>query len=139
LSRASQFSVLKAILPGVLDDAARVVRAATDRDKGFALGQLSRAHAAAAWVATKSDRPVEAQVAAERAIATAREGDAPVLVAAAIRCLAEVHLREGRYSISRDLAVEAAGQIERRGLRSDADLAVRGGSYLSGDGRGARR
>jgi hypothetical protein len=131
LERATQYAALDVVLPGLLVEAKDVADRASDGTEEDAARLLSRAQALHAWLLIKRDLPDEAEMAATKALAAARDVDDATLAGAALRCLGEVHMRAGRYSTARDLSIEAAEFVKRSRFATSDSLAIMGAGYLS--------
>ena len=131
LERASQYAAVDAVLPGLVRDVEQAASEAPARCEATTGALLSRIYAVQAWVLIKQNLPTPAEAAASGALRAATAVDDTILVAAAMRCLAEVHMRAGRYGLACDLAVEAGELIARSGDSSEDGLAISGAAYLS--------
>jgi transcriptional regulator with XRE-family HTH domain len=103
---------------------------------------LADVYAVAGWVLIKADLPLTAWIAAHRAVRAAERAVDPVRVAAATRCLAEVHMRNGNHEKAAHTALLAAVALDGTATNpAEADLAnsVRGAALLSAAAASARR
>jgi hypothetical protein len=101
---------------------------------------LSDLYAVAAWTLIKADRPEAAWIAATRSVHAAAAADDCLRSAAATRCLAEVHMRAGRYADATRVAFLATAHLDAA-PRADRDVALclRGAAMLSAAAAAARR
>lgn len=100
---------------------------------------LSDVYAVVGWMLIKADDAGGAWIAAQRAIQAAEHADDVLRLAAATRCLAEVHMRAGNYQEATRTALLAAVQLESAapGDKRQA-LALRGAALLSAAAASAR-
>jgi hypothetical protein len=101
---------------------------------------LSDVYAVAGWTLIKADNPVGAWVAAQRAIRAAEDADDALRIAAATRCLAEVHMRAGNLEDATRTAFLAALHVETSTHSNETTaLSLRGAAVLSAAAAAARR
>lgn len=94
----------------------------------------------AAWTLIKADDPATAWVAAQRAIHLAERAGDRLRLAAATRCLAEVHMRDHRYEDATRTALLATVHLDTAHPDDrDAALCLRGAALLSAAAAAARR
>lgn len=129
--RSSQFSAVRATLPDLLARTAGILADGSDADRTPALALMSQLEAVSAWLHIKDDNCPEAHSAASRALDTARQAQDPILIAAALRCRGEVHMREGAHHLACDGAIEAVDSVDRAGVHGGNRLTMRGAGYLS--------
>ncbi|TCO62772.1 hypothetical protein EV192_102911 [Actinocrispum wychmicini] len=101
---------------------------------------LSDVYAVAAWSLIKADNSLGAWIAAQRAIQVAEQTDDVLRVAAATRCMSEVHMRAGNFAEATRTAFLATVQLD---TAHPADrktaLCLRGAALLSAASASARR
>lgn len=117
LSLGPRHDILEGQLPGLIG---RVEFEAMQRPRSQSLSALSDVYAVAAWTLIKADAPGAARVAADRALRAGEEADDLLRVAAATRCLAEVHMRAGDHGIATRTAVIAAVTLDATNFEPDA-------------------
>ncbi len=103
---------------------------------------LADVYAVAGWVLIKADLPLTAWIAAHRAVRAAERAHDPIRIAAATRCLAEVHMRNGNHEKAAHTALLATVALDTPPTDpAEADLAtsVRGAALLSAAAASARR
>ena len=145
VSLSSDYGALEQSLPTLIG----CVEAATmqhHREERAAHLALSDVYAVAGWTLIKADNPVGAWIAAQRAIQAAEEGGDVLRIAAATRCLAEVHMRAGNYEEATRTALLATVQLDSvpqeekltaTSLRGAALLTAAAASARRGDSREA--
>ncbi|MGH3915451.1 MAG: helix-turn-helix domain-containing protein [Pseudonocardiaceae bacterium] len=139
VSLSSDYGALEHSLPTLIG----CVEAATMQphgDERAAHLALSDVYAVAGWTLIKADSPIGAWIATERAIQAAEHAGDLLRVAAATRCLAEVHRRAENYPEATRTALLAAVQLE--GAAPDGRrtaLSFRGAALLSAAAASARR
>jgi len=92
VSLSSDYGALEEALPTLIG----CVEAATVQpggDERAAHVAVSDVYAVAGWTLIKADSPVGAWIAAQRAVQAAEQAGDVLRIAAATRCLAEVHMR----------------------------------------------
>jgi hypothetical protein len=141
MSLASNHSRLQAVLPRLIGRAERLLAEIRNDDtKQTALRLAADVYAVAGWTLIKGDDPMFAVVAAERSIGAARRADDSLRVSAATRCLAEAHMRDGRFDTASRIALNASLPVS---VMSDRDtpaaLNLRGAALLSAAAAAARR
>jgi transcriptional regulator with XRE-family HTH domain len=101
---------------------------------------LSDVYAVAGWSLIKADLAAVASSAAERAIQLAEQADDALRLAAATRCLAEVHMRAGDYANATRTALFAAAYLDaaQSGTDPAVVLCLRGAALLSASAAAAR-
>ncbi|MCE7009952.1 hypothetical protein LWC34_45175 [Kibdelosporangium philippinense] len=101
---------------------------------------LSDAYGVAAWSLIKADSPVAAWIAAERSIKAAEQADDVLRIAAATRCLSEVHMRASNFEEATRTAFLATVQLDTaKPAQRQTALSLRGAALLSGAAAAARR
>ena len=139
VSLSSDYGALEQSLPTLIG----CVEAATGQpggDERAAHVAVSDVYAIACWTLIKADNPVGAWIAAQRAAQAAEQVGDVLRIAAATRCLAEVHMRAKNLEESTRTAFLAAVQLER--APPDARLitvSFRGAAFLSAAAASARR
>ncbi len=145
VSLSSDYGALEQSLPTLIG----CVEAATMQHHGDGRAAhlaLSDVYAVAGWTLIKADSPVGAWIAAQRAIQAAEEGGDVLRIAAATRCLAEVHMRAGNFEEATRTALLATVQLDSvpqeerltaTSLRGAALLTAAAASARRGDSREA--
>ena len=139
VSLSSDYGALEEALPTLIG----CVEAATVQpggDERAAHVAVSDVYAVAGWTLIKADSPVGAWIAAQRAVQAAEQAGDVLRIAAATRCLAEVHMRAKNLEESTRTAFLAAVQLES--APPDARLitvSLRGAAFLSAAAASARR
>jgi len=139
VSLSSDYGALEEALPTLIG----CVEAATVQpggDERAAHVAVSDVYAVAGWTLIKADSPVGAWIAAQRAVQAAEQAGDVLRIAAATRCLAEVHMRAKNLEESTRTAFLAAVQLEN--APPDARLitvSLRGAAFLSAAAASARR
>jgi hypothetical protein len=139
VSLSSDYGALEQLLPTLIG----CVEAATVQpggDERAAQVAGSDVYAVAGWTLIKADSPVGAWIAAQRAVQAAEHVGDVLRIAAATRCLAEVHMRAKNLEESTRTALLAAVQLES--APPDARLiavSLRGAAFLSAAAASARR
>jgi hypothetical protein len=101
---------------------------------------LSDIYAVAAWSLIKADRSAAAWLAAQRAVQVAEQVDDVLRVAAATRCLSEVHMRARNFEEATRTAFLATVQLDAApSTDREAILCLRGAALLSAAAAAARR
>jgi len=136
LSLAAQHSAFAARFPAVLAVVAQAVRIGSASEQPVYLQHLSSLYAIAAWSLIKADDPATAWVASDRAVTAATAAGDSLRVAAASRCLAEVHMRSGRLELASRLAVATSDGVAGRSRTAER---IRGASLLTAAASEARR
>lgn len=102
--------------------------------------QLSDVYAVAGWTLIKADSPAAAWIAAQRAIQYAEYADDALRSAAAMRCLAEVHMRARSLHEASRTAFLAAACLDTVHVQGKATVqCLRGAALLSAVAASARR
>jgi hypothetical protein len=139
VSLSSDYGALEQSLPALIGHA----EAATmqpHRDERAAHLELSDVYAIAGWTLIKADSPVGAWIAAQRAIQAAEQVGDVLRLAAATRCLAEVHMRAHNLEEATRTALLAAVQAEGAPLENQlVAICLRGAALLSAAAASARR
>jgi hypothetical protein len=137
VSLTSDYAALERCLPTLIGQAeAATVR----RDVPAAYQALSDIYAVAGWTLIKADHPTGAWIAAQRAIQAAEHADDVYRLAAATRCLAEVHMRADNFREATRTAFLATVHLEgTTGGDRPTMLALRGAALLSAAAASARR
>lgn len=101
---------------------------------------MSDAYAIAGWTLIKADLPASAWIAASRAINAAERAQDALRVAAATRCLSEVHMRAGHYTEATRIGFLAAVHVDASPAGgTPAGMCLRGAALLSASAASARR
>lgn len=135
----SDFGALERSLPAAIGQVeVSAIRSAGDRRA--TQQALSDVYAVVGWTLIKADLPLGAWIAAQRAVDAAERADDALRVAAATRCLAEVHMRAGNLEEATRTAFLATVHLDRTnpGERPRA-LSIRGAALLSAAAASARR
>lgn len=144
-SLRSEFHELGLALPRLIGlGEALAAGAAARRDPRRALAMVSDTYALAGWTAIKAGRAGTALLAAERSLQAADEGADHLRMAAAERCLAEVHMSKGDYELAMDTAIRSTERLAAvpsehadlaTGLRAAALLTAAAAAGRGGDAR----
>lgn len=139
ISLTSDYGALEQSLPALIGQ----VEAGTLRpvgDERVAHQALSDVYAVAGWTLIKADMPTGAWIAAQRAIDAAERADDIPRLAAATRCLAEVHMRAGNLEAATRTAFLAAIHLDTTASEDrQRDAVIRGAALLSAAAASARR
>jgi hypothetical protein len=101
---------------------------------------LSDVYAVAAWSLIKADSTVAAWIAVQRSIEAAENAEDVFRVAAATRCLSEVHMRAGHFDDATRSAFLATIHLESaRNTGRRQGVTLRGAALLSGAAASARQ
>lgn len=139
VSLSSDYGALEQSLPALIGHAEMATMQPRGDERAARLA-LSDVYAVAGWTLIKADSPVGAWIAAERAIQAAEQAGDVLRLAAATRCLAEVHMRAGNFEEATRTAFLAAVQAE--GAPPENQLvatSLRGAALLSAAAAAARR
>jgi transcriptional regulator with XRE-family HTH domain len=139
LELTSDFGALERLLPAAIGQVeASAIRSAGDLRA--TQQALSDVYAVVGWTLIKADLPLGAWLAAQRAVDAAERADDVLRIAAATRCLAEVHMRAGNLAEATRTAFLATVHLDRTspGERPRA-LSIRGAALLSAAAASARR
>lgn len=138
-SLGADYDHLNGLLPDLLGRAEFEALHSRDRERAHAA--LADVYSVIGWVLIKADAPLIAWIAAERAVQAAEQAHDAIRVAAAMRCVAEVHMRNGNHEKATRTALVAALGLERRAGVRDTPLAVsvRGAALLSAAAASARQ
>jgi tetratricopeptide (TPR) repeat protein len=137
-SLTGSYRALNAALPRLIGRVeAEALSGSSDED---AQRDVADVYSVACWMLIKADNPVGAWVAAQRAVRAAERAQDPARVGAALRCLAEVHMRNGNQEKAGQTALLATAALEGRRGSVDQDLltSVRGAALLSAAAAAAR-
>jgi hypothetical protein len=139
-SLMSDYALLARALPELIGRAGLVQVAGTGEVAAGIEPVLSDLYAVAAWTLIKADHPEAAWIAATRSVHAAAAADDCLRSAAATRCLAEVHMRAGRYADAARVAFLATAHLDAA-PRADKNvtLCLRGAAMLSAAAAAARR
>jgi transcriptional regulator with XRE-family HTH domain len=137
-SLSSNYRALEQSLPSLIGSAESVALQ-PGGDEPAIQRVLSDLYAVVGWTFVKADYPAVAWIAAQRAIQAAERGDDILRVAAATRCLAEVHMRAGNYEEATRTALLASVYVEGPRQSSPRALSLRGAALLSAAAASARR
>lgn len=140
VSLSSDYGALEQSLPTLIG----CVEVATMQPQGDAPAAclaLSDVYAVAAWTLIKANSPIGAWIAAQRSLQAAERVGDVLRLAAATRCLAEVHMRAHNFEEATRTAFLAAVQLE--GVVPPEDrltaISLRGAAFLSAAAASARR
>lgn len=136
LSLASQHSAFAARFPNALAAVAQTVSVSSASDQSVYLQHLSDIYSVAAWALIKADDAATAWIAADRAVSAAAAAGDSLRVAAATRCLAEVHMRAARFELASRVAMSASDSLTGQSRTSER---IRGASLLTAAASEARR
>lgn len=100
------------LIPGILVEAQRAVRAYEGDQQLQAQALLAMAYQGAAMVLTKIGESDLAWIAADRGLAAAQEAGNPIIVGSLFRSVSHCLLANGRLAAARDLVTDAAGYME---------------------------
>jgi hypothetical protein len=139
-SMMSAYGLLAMVLPGLIGRAELCQVTGTGEAATGIEPVLSDLYAVAAWTLIKADRPEEAWIAATRSVHAATAADDCLRSAAATRCLAEVHMRAGRFADAARVAFVATAHLDGA-PHADRDVArcLKGAAMLSAAAAAARR
>lgn len=139
---SSDYAQLVQSLPNLIGQIELASLQARDADWLHMQQLLSDVYAVAGWTLIKADSPAAAWIAAQRAVQFAEQANDALRNAAAMRCLAEVHMRaKGLEEASHTafLAADTVVHAQERGtvlcLRGAALLSAAAASARSGDRR----
>lgn len=139
ISLSSDYGALEQLLPTLIG----CVEAATIQphvDERVAHLALSDVYAVAGWTLIKADNPIGAWIAAQRAVQAAEHVNDVLRIAAATRCLAEVHMRANNFEEATRTAFLAAVQLESAPPEHRLTaVSLRGSAWLSAAAASARR
>lgn len=140
VSLSAGYADLARLLPDLIGCAESANAQAQGDERPAVLCVLSDVYAVAGWTLIKADHSLGAWLAAQRAVQAAQEADDALRLAAATRCLAEVHMRAHNFEEATRMAflaaihLDAAPPADRR-----AALCLRGAALLSASAAAARR
>ncbi|AHH98560.1 helix-turn-helix domain-containing protein [Kutzneria albida] len=140
VSLTSDYAELTRSLPRLLGYAEAASISVPGNHQRVVLQVLSDIYAIAGWTLIKADSAVGAWTAAQRAVQLAEQAEDVLRVAAATRCLAEVHMRARnlgeatRVAFLATVHLDAAPREQRR-----TAISLRGASLLSAAAASARR
>lgn len=139
VSLISDYGTLKKSLPALIGQVeAKTIQPGGD-DRA-AQQALSDVYAVVGWTLIKADMPIGAGIAAQRAIDAAERADDILRLAAATRCLSEVHMRAGDLEEATRTALLAAVHLDRTPTdHRPGNLLLRGAALLSAAAAAARR
>jgi transcriptional regulator with XRE-family HTH domain len=138
-SLAADYSKLDKILPDLLGHAEFAALHAHNPEQAYAA--LADVYSVIGWVLIKADNPLGAWIAAQRATDAAEQARDPVRAAAATRCLAEVHMRNGNHEKATRTALLATTWLDNPAATTQAPqlaVSVRGAALLSAAAASAR-
>jgi transcriptional regulator with XRE-family HTH domain len=139
VSLSSDYGALEQSLPTLIG----CVEAATIQSHGderAAHLALSDVYAVAGWTLIKADNPIGAWIAAQRAVQAAERVSDVLRIAAATRCLAEVHMRAKNFEEATRTAFLSAVQLESAPPEHRLTaVSLRGAAWLSAAAASARR
>jgi hypothetical protein len=126
-------------LPGLLTDAHLASQELTGDQQALAFAFLAHSYNTASSLLRKLGDDGLAMIAADRAVQTARMLNEPLLLVASAYRLANAFLPAGRIVEAKEVALSAAGGLERRLDASPAHLATWGGLILTAAVAAARQ
>ncbi|MCA1706105.1 MAG: helix-turn-helix transcriptional regulator [Actinobacteria bacterium] len=139
VSLSSDYGALEQSLPSLIGCVEAAIMQPQE-DEGAVSLALSDVYAVAGWMLIKADSPVGAWLAAQRAIQAAEQVGDVLRLAAATRCLAEVHMRAHNFEEATRTAFLAAVQAEGALLEDQlVATSLRGAALLSAAASSARR
>lgn len=139
VSLSSDYGKLERSLPSLIGQAEAAVMHASEDDRA-AQQAISDVYAVVGWTLIKADSPVGAWIAAQRAVQAAEHTDDVLRVAAATRCLAEVHMRAKNFEEATRTALLAAVTLQSAAPEDKVTaLSLRGAALLSAAAASARR
>lgn len=139
-SLSSDYAQLAHSLPNLIGQIELANFQACDADRLHMQRLLSDVYAVAGWTLIKADSPAAAWIAAQRAIQYAEHADDVLRSAAAMRCLAEVHMRARSFQEASRTAFRAATCLDTAQVQERATVqCVRGAALLSAAAASARR
>ena len=139
-SLSADYAELARLLPRLIGQVEAVSMQARESDQLAVLRLLSDVYSVAGWTLIKADSPDGAWIAAERAVQVAERADDVIRVAAATRCLAEVHMRAGNLQQATRTALLAAVHLDTApAANRRTTLCLRGAALLSASAAAARR
>ena len=137
--QGSHYLELGQTLPGLLADAHLASQELTGDQQALAFAFLAHSYNTASSLLRKLGDDGLATIAADRAVQTARMLNEPLLLAACAYRLANAFLPAGRIVEAKEVALSAAGGLERRLDASPAHLATWGGLILTAAVAAARQ
>ncbi|MGH3933194.1 MAG: helix-turn-helix transcriptional regulator [Pseudonocardiaceae bacterium] len=139
VSLSSDYGALEQSLPTLIG-CVEAANMQPHRDEPAAYLALSDVYAVAGWTLIKADNPLGAWIAAERAIQAAEQVGDVLRLVAAMRCLAEVHMRANNFEEATRIAFLAALQAEGAPPKDRLiATSLRGAALLSAAAASARR
>ena len=139
LRQGSHYVELGQALPGLLADAHLASQELAGDQQALAFAFLAHSYNTASSLLRKLGDDGLAMIAADRAVQTARMVNEPLLLAASAYRLANAFLPAGRIVEAKEVALSAAGGLERRLDASPAHLATWGGLILTAAVAAARQ
>lgn len=130
LYHAAKFERLTQVLPRMIEDA-RLVAAAGGGEQRRAQAALGKALQLGGHLTIRLGKTDLALSSLERASLAADSAEDPLLAAMVSNSVSWAYQRQNRWDDSQQLAVHAADDIERNGLRTAEDIRVWGGLLLS--------
>ena len=137
--QGSHYLELGQMLPELLADAHLASQELTGDQQALAFAFLAHSYNTASSLLRKLGDDGLAMIAADRAVQTARMVNEPLLLAASAYRLANTFLPAGRIVEAKEVALAAAGGLERRLDASLAHLATWGGLILTAAVAAARQ
>jgi DNA-binding XRE family transcriptional regulator len=139
VSLSSDYEELERSLPSLIGQAEAAATQVGVNDHA-AQQVLSDVYAVVGWTLIKADSSVGAWIAAQRAVQAAEQADDVLRIAAATRCLAEVHMRAGNFEEATRTAFLAAVHLETAAPEDRlVAISLRGAALLSAAAASARR
>jgi transcriptional regulator with XRE-family HTH domain len=130
LYHAAKFERLTQVLPGMIEDARRVVSAGWG-DQRRAQAALGKALQLGGHLTIRLGKTDLALSSLERASLAADLAEDPLLAAMVSNSVSWAYQRQNRWDDSQQLAVHAADDVERNGPRTAEDIRVWGGLLIS--------
>jgi hypothetical protein len=131
-SLSSDYAKLAQSLPSLIGQTELANLQASDADRLHMQRLLSDVYATAGWALIKAESPAAAWIAAQRAVQLAEHADDVLRSAAAMRCLAEVHMRAGSLQEASRTAFLAATCLDTVHVQERGTvLCLRGTALLS--------
>lgn len=138
VSLSSDYGALEQSLPTLIGCAEAATSQATDESAAYQA--LSDVYAVVGWTLIKADTPLGAWIATQRAIQAAEQAGDVLRVAAATRCLAEVHMRANNFEEATRTAFLATVHLESASPEDSLTaISLRGAALLSAAAASARR
>ncbi|MGH4021374.1 MAG: helix-turn-helix domain-containing protein [Pseudonocardiaceae bacterium] len=139
VSLSSDYGALEQSLPTLIGRV-ETANLRADWDERAVRLALSDVYVVVGWTLIKADSPVGAWIAAQRAVQAAEQVGDVLRIAAATRCLAEVHMRAKNFEEATRTAFLTAIQLESAPSEGKLTaISLRGAALLSAAAASARR